>query len=143
MKLPNAEDLPCWKSGQSSPDAWLEKTVSEIKRAKGQIRQQMWGTDAASQREAFLILFEVAGDLFQLVWPVLPSKTGNERAARIQAATLMYHDVKAKCVTARVFGARSAFFQHYLLPDGRRASALEGDELLTALPSPNAQKRLT
>jgi len=34
---------------------------------------------------------------------------------------MLYHDVKGKCVSATVLGAKPAFFSYLLLPDGRTA----------------------
>lgn len=72
--------------------------------------------------------------MFKLMWPVLPSREGNVKAARIQAATMLYHDVKAKVVTAKVLGTRAAFFQYLLLPDGRSASEATTPELANQIP---------
>lgn len=73
--------------------------------------------------------FEIEDDRYKVIWPVLPSKSGNEQAARRQAATMLYHDIKAKCLTAKVMGARSAFFSYLMLPDGRVAAQLADPDL--------------
>ncbi len=65
----------------------------------------------------------------------VPTRKGNERAARIQAATFIYHDVKARCVSARILGKRAAFFTYLMLPDGRTAAQAAAPELLVALPA--------
>lgn len=69
-----------------------------------------------------------------MIWPVLLSKTGHGGAARIQAATALYREVKAACVKAKFLGNRAAFFAYLLLPDGRTASQASAPELLEALP---------
>lgn len=81
-----------------------------------------------------MLEFEFGKDRFRAVWPVLPSKTKNERAARIQAATMLYHDVKAKCVAAKVHGVRAAFFQYAVLPDGRTAAQVAMPDLVNLYP---------
>jgi hypothetical protein len=85
---------------------------------------------------AFMLRFLLDDDTFRVVWPVLEGKyEGDEqnasflRSARRQAATMLYHDVKASCVKARVMGARTAFFAHLEMNDGRVASELSGAEV--------------
>ena len=69
-----------------------------------------------------------------MVWPVLESKSGNLRAARVQAATSLYHEVKAACVKAKFLGTRTAFLAYWLLPDGRAAAEVTSAELSATLP---------
>ena len=66
---------------------------------------------------------------------MLPSRGRNEGAARIQAATLIYHDTKAKCLSAVVLGARAAFFSYWMLPDGRTAVEASVPELAKGIPA--------
>ena len=68
------------------------------------------------------------------MWPVLPTKSGDEKAARIQAATLLYHDIKARAISAAVLGARAAFFTFLMLPDGRTAAAIAAPEIAELMP---------
>jgi hypothetical protein len=66
-----------------------------------------------------------------------------ETAAKRQAATFIFHDIKAKCMTAKVLGARPAFFQYLVLPDGRTTTEATGQELIAGLPDLfNAPARL-
>lgn len=82
-----------------------------------------------------MLIFEIGGDHFKILWPVLPTKDGkNELAAKRQATTFIFHDVKAKCLAATVLGARSAFFQYLLLPDGRSTTEASIPELMKGLP---------
>ncbi len=53
-------------------------------------------------RGAFIVAFELDGTPFKIVWPVLPTRGDNERAARVQAATFLYHDCKARVLSAAV-----------------------------------------
>jgi len=94
---------------------------------------------------AFLIAFEIGGDQFKVIWPVLPTKTKKERAAKIQAATFLYHDIKAKCLSATILGARMAFFSYLLLSDGRMAAELSDPEMTENWPrlfAPPSQRAL-
>jgi hypothetical protein len=63
-----------------------------------------------------------------------PSRSGDEKAARMQAATMLYHYVKAVCLYATVVGPKTAFFSHYLLEDGRVAAQVSGYELAEMTP---------
>ncbi len=128
-----AEDLNYWKSGQSAPDTWIDKAKAEIKSAGGRAESEAYGRDSTG-RAAYMLEFSFGADRFRAVWPVLTSRAGNEKAAKIQAATMLYHDVKAKCVSAKVHGARAAFFQFLLLPDGRTAAQAAAPELLDLYP---------
>ena len=127
-----AEDVNYWKTGTSGPDAWIDKSKAEIRTAGGKVLNEAFGSQDG--RAAFMLEVTFGGDRFRAVWPVLPSKTKAERAARIQAATMLYHDVKAKCVSAKVHGARAAFFQYAVLPDGRTAAQVAAPELLEMYP---------
>lgn len=133
-KLPYAEDCNYWKSGQSSPDTWLERTAKLIQGVSGTVVGEAFGRDATTGRSAYMLQFTLGSDRFKLVWPVLPSRTRNEKAARIQAATMLYHDVKARCVSATVLGVRAAFFTFLQLPDGRNAAEAGTPELVATLP---------
>ncbi len=129
-----AEDVNYWKTGQSSPDAWIDKAKREIEAVSGKVRSEAYGKDD-SGRAAFLLEFSIGSERFRVVWPVLPTYSGkDERAARIQAATMLYHDIKAKCVSAKVHGARAAFFQYLMLPDGRTAPQAANAELTELWP---------
>lgn len=127
-----AEDVNYWKTGTSSADTWIDKAKAEIKTAGGKVLNEAFGS--MDGRAAFMLEFTFGADRFRAVWPVLPSKTKAERAARIQAATMLYHDVKAKCVGAKVHGVRAAFFQYAVLPDGRTAAQVAVPELLEMYP---------
>jgi hypothetical protein len=128
-----AEDVNYWKTGTSSPDTWIDKTKAEIRAAGGSIGPEAFGNDGQG-RAAYMLEFSFGRDRFRAVWPVLQSKTKNDRAAKIQAATMLYHDVKAKCVAAKVHGVRAAFFQYALLSDGRTAAQAAEPELVKLYP---------
>lgn len=127
-----AEEVNYWKTSRTSPDTWLEKAKREIARAGGKVLAEGFGSD--NDRAAYMLAFEFTGERFKAIWPVLPSKSGDDRAARIQAATMLYHDVKARAVSAKVLGIRAAFFSYLLLPDGRTAAEVATPELVEAMP---------
>jgi len=128
-----AEQLPYWETSQASPDTWIERACQEIVRAGGVVKHEVYGRDQIG-RAGYALHFAFKEDEFHILWPVIPSRAGNERAARRQAATMLFHDVKAKCIAARVHGPRSAFFQYFVLPDGRTAAQVSGQDLLALLP---------
>ncbi len=140
-KLPFGEDVNYWKTGSKAPDAIVDMAVKQIQDVGGRILARAYGmTDS---QEAYMLQFELSEDVFKVVWPVLRvRKPKDEQAARRQAASFLYHDIKSRCMTVKVFGARHAFFQFLLLPDGRTASEAGSPELigtfpqLTALPAP-------
>ena len=46
----------------------------------------------------------------------------------------MYHDIKAKCMVAKIFGVEKPFFEYLMLPDGRVVSDLNNSEISNLLP---------
>jgi hypothetical protein len=133
IDLPYAEDVGhYWKTSQSSPDAWMERAKKIIKDLGGEIIADAYGS--SSGRAAFMLAFKIKGQNYKVVWPVLPSFSGKEGAAKRQAATMLYHDVKAKAMTASVLGIEVAFFSYMMLPDGRVSSELARPELGEAFP---------
>jgi hypothetical protein len=133
-ETPYAEDINYWRTSRSSPDTWMDKTKRQIERLGGQVLAEGYGSEPATGRMAFVLAFQIGGDQFKVVWPALPSKTNNERAARIQAATMLYHDIKAKCISSAVLGVRTAFFSFLMLPNGRTAAEATAPELARAIP---------
>lgn len=135
--LPYAEKAPYWKTGKStSPGGWLDKAARHIEKYGGRVLIKAEGMDPRSGRQAYMLAFEMDGDNFRAVWPVLPvrheTKT-SENSARVQASTLLYHDIKEKCNAAFVLGARAAFFPYLLLPDGRTAAEVSVPEIIPTI----------
>jgi hypothetical protein len=118
------EKLPYWKTSRSGVDSWIEKSATEIERAGGVIRSR--GDVMQLGQRAFLIEFSLGIDSFRFVWPVPEHK--EQKAAAAQAATALYHTVKAKCVQARFQGARRAFFGE-LLMDGKALAEVPADQV--------------
>ena len=142
MELPYGEDVNYWQTSNSSPDTWMEKTKKLITGLGGQVLMEGFGSEPTTGRSAFMLAFEIEGDNFKVVWPVLPSKTKKELAARRQAATMLYHDTKARCLSAVVLGVQAAFFSYLLLPDGRTAVEASLPELAEGIPSMFAANQL-
>jgi len=133
MELPYAEDIGhYWQTGSSSPDTWIEKAKKQIEEVGGSINADAYGS--MGSRAAFMIAFSIGNDKFKVVFPVLDSRSGKTGAAKRQAATMLYHDIKAKCMVASVLGAKTAFFSYLMLPDGRTASEVATPELAQNFP---------
>ena len=132
--LPWAEDTNYWKTSKSSPDKWIQRTKNQIENIGGEVLAEHFGSDSRSKRSAFMIEFEADGEVFKVIWPVLPSKYEEDDAARRQAATLLYHDVKSKCISSAVLGTRGAFFTFLKLPDGRCAVELASPDVAKSMP---------
>lgn len=129
-----AEDVNYWRTSRTSPDVWLGKARREITEANGTVLGEGFGSEPQTGRAAYMLAFEFGNERFKVIWPVLPSRGDNERAARIQAATMLYRDVKARCISAKVLGHRTAFFAYCLLPDGKAMMEALMPELLDAMP---------
>jgi hypothetical protein len=111
-----AEEVNYWKTSKASADTWLNKACREIEKAGGMV---LGRATMVVRNEAMIVLqFVLSGDTYKISWPVLQSKTGNLQAAQRQAATMLYHDVKARCLSSRVLGARRAFASFLLLSQG-------------------------
>ncbi len=133
MELPYAEDVGhYWQTSNSSPDTWIDRAKKIITDLGGEILADGFGS--AKGHAAFMLAFKIKGQNYKVVWPVLPSLTGRESATKRQAATMLYHDVKAKAMTASVLGVEVAFFSYMMLPDGRVSSELAKPELANAFP---------
>jgi hypothetical protein len=129
-----AEDVNYWKTSQSAADTWIEKSKKELDSVNGRVLSEAYGSDATG-KAAFMLAFQIGDDQFKVMWPVLQSKTGNLKAAKIQAATMLYHDIKARCMAAKVLGARASFVGYLLLPDGRTTMQVSTQELTHVMPS--------
>lgn len=133
MDLPCAEDVNYWKTGKRSPDALLDNASKLIEQVGGHVTGRAMGMSMGAS--AVMLGFEIDGEQFRIVWPVLVTSSGERDtpAARIQAATFVYHDVKAKCMVAKVLGPRLAFFANLLL-DGRPVAEMAAPQLMDSLP---------
>jgi len=133
--LPYAEEVNYWQTSQTSPDVWMERTCKLISELGGTIMAEGFGREPNTGRAAYMLAFKIGSDEFRIVWPVLPTQTQKgERAARIQAATFLFHDTKAKVLKSFIFGARAAFFEYLMLPDGTTAAEATSEALMKAMP---------
>ena len=133
MKLPYAESSNYWQTSTSAPDKWIENAAAQVEKIGGQVILRGLGVHPNSGKSAFLLFFKIDDDIFRVVWPILPLKSANQkkiRAAQRQAATFLFHDVKARCLSAAILGARTSFFSFILLPDGRVASEVQKNEII-------------
>ena len=129
----HAENLNFWQTGQSSPDTWIERAKSQIIGLGGKIEGEGFGSNSEG-KAAYMIGFSIEGNAFKVIWPVMKSKTNNQKAAKIQAATSLYHYVKTICLYAVVVGFRTAFFSHLMLPGGKIASQIANEEIIKLIP---------
>jgi len=133
VKLPYAEDVGhYWQTSRSSPDMWIDRAKKVIKDMGGEIIADGFGS--TNEQAAYMLAFKFEEQRYKVVWPVLPTYSGKENAAKVQAVTMLYHDVKAKAMTASVLGVEAAFFSYMLLPDGRVSSELAKPELAEVFP---------
>jgi len=124
------EKISYWKTSKSSPDTWLDRTVKLIEDYGGTLLNQVQGTDHTTGNAAFMIIFKLEGSTFKVIFPVLkPKNQSDMKAAKIQAATILYHDIKARLVSSIILGARNVFFGNLLLDDGMTAAELENPRL--------------
>lgn len=129
-----AEEVNYWKTGRSSPDTWIDQAKREIISAGGVVVGDGFISEAFTMRSSYMLAFEIGEERFKMLWPVLEPKSGDVRAARIQAATALYHEVKAACVKAKFLGTRTAFLPYLMLCDGRSVSEVSSADLVEALP---------
>ena len=132
-----ADDVNYWRTSRTAPDVWLQRAAREIERIGGQVLASGFIREHAGGRAAFLLKFTLEGHQFRIAFPVLPPRKPTEanwRAAHIQTATALFHSVKARCVEARMHGARAAFHRWLVLPNGRAAEELSDTELVRVLP---------
>lgn len=119
--LPFAEDVNYWRTGKSPAEMMLERAERVIVKLGGDVTLLARGR--YDGRTAYCIQFDLGDDSFRIVWPVLESKydypdENFNRNAERQAATLLFHDTKARALRASIFGAQRAFIEFLILADG-------------------------
>lgn len=130
---PYADELNYFKTSTQAPDTWIEKARKELVAVGGKITGEAFGMDGDG-KAAFMVAFQLDGDDYKIVFPVLePRNPKDQLAAKRQAATMLYHDIKARCVLVKVFGARHQFTQFLLMPNGQTVGQAVNEDL-TALP---------
>lgn len=131
--MPYAEDFNYWQTGKSDPDVWIDRAKKQLTDLGAKIQAQGFGANG-NGKAAYMLGFTIKEDSFKIVWPVLKSFKENDRAAKVQAATMLYHYVKAVALYVAVVGPKTALFSHYLLPDGRMAAEVATNELVAMTP---------
>lgn len=134
MNLPAAEDVNYWRTGRSAVDSWIDKCCRLIDEVGGTIIQK--GMIWQNGDSVCLLAFSIDGESYRVGWPVLKTRAGDsdDPAARIQAATFMYHDVKAKVMIAKVLGPRCAFIGNLMVTKNSTVGELNNLQLQKALP---------
>lgn len=125
-----ADDLPYFKTSTSAPDGWIDKAKAEIVKAGGKVTGEAFASDGDTA--TFMLLFFMEGDHYKVVFNVLEPRNAKDLlAAKRQAATMLYHDIKARCLLVRVFGARRRFADFLMLPDSTSTlgDVIQGDML--------------
>lgn len=131
MELPDADKINYWKTSTSQPEKWIDRAAAQIEALGGHVLAHAYGQDPTTGASAYMMQFKIGEDDFKVVWPVLPVKDKKDQlTARRQTATLLYHDIKAKCLSATIKGARRAFFEYLRLPDGQTAGDMSGVDIL-------------
>jgi len=116
FKKSYAEDLPYWQTGESGDKA-IQEAKNALTRYGGRITGEGYGMREGEA--AFFLQFEMQGETFRYVEPVMQSRTCNEKAAKVQAAASLKHAIKARVNEAVRHGARRAFMDSLLLPNGQ------------------------
>ena len=127
--LPLADEMNYWKTSKSSAESWLSKASDMIEKHGGTVYLSAKGKHL--EQTAFCIEFNFDNEHFRSVWPVLNYKyRGDDKAAERQAATMLFYDIKNRCMKMAIFGARASFFDMLRLPDGRTAGQLANENLV-------------
>lgn len=130
-----AEEVNYWKTSKSSTDTWMEKIRAEIETVGGVVQAN--GQFEQHEQIVFMIKFVIGDDTYEVRFPTLPVKNdtpSNRTAAKVQALTAVYHDVKSKCVLAKFMGIRFAFHSYLRLADGRTAGELASGDIAEKMP---------
>lgn len=131
-----AEDVDCWRTGKSrTVSAWLDLAESQLMQHGAKNVLKSTGTNETGAT-TFMFAFELNDQKYNLVWPTLPTRSHSEsaeRAARIQAVTSLYHEVKNCCVVGNRYGKGTGFFAYQMLPDGRTVRQLAAPELVSTI----------
>ncbi len=130
----HAEEVNYWQTSQSAPDKWIERAKTQISSVGGCILREAYGQEETTGQAAFMLEFALDGERYKVIWPVLASDTGKKMAAKRQAATALFHDVKNRCVALKFLGGRAAFFSYLMLGDGRTASQVSIPEIEEGIP---------
>lgn len=122
-ELPYAEDVNYWKTGSTAPDSKLDQAAKMIVDLGGVVTAKAIGFMFG--RSAVMVAFELGGEQHRITWPVLNTRQGeaDTRAARIQAATFVWHDMKVRAMNYKVIGG--AAFSDVRLIEAQGGTARE------------------
>jgi len=114
-----AEDVNYFNTSMTHPETWIERAKKEIVDIGGKVLQS--GYAEQNGIAAFMLVCDIGGDTYNIKWDALPARKKNTTALQTkrQAATLLYHDVKYKCVMAKIRGVRATFLEYLTLPGGQ------------------------
>lgn len=126
-----AEDLPYWKTSKSGVETWLDRTEKLLTEIKAIVHTRIVGKSMG--REGILIGYTINDEEFRISWPVLSTKKeGDSSAALRQAATMIYHDTKARVNRIKIFPPR-VVFSDWLLIEGKTLAESNEEEGLNTL----------
>lgn len=132
-----AEELNYFKTSKASADSWIAKAKREIMSIGGRVTGEAYLNDADTGRAAYMLAFTLEGRLYSAKWPVMPTKRGtdqDQQAAKVQAATALYHDIKARVVTCKFREVSFAFLNYQVLPNGQTVAEAADSSMVEQLP---------
>jgi hypothetical protein len=132
MELPYAETMPYWKTSKSGIENWLNKTEKLIEGIGGRVDTRIVGKSGG--KEGIVFGYFIENDPYKISWPVLPTKKSEDSgAASRQAATMIYHDTKARINRLAIFGARVVFSDWLIGQDGKTIAECHPDMIPAAI----------
>lgn len=121
-----AEQANYWQTSETKPNDWFERAQKEIEAAGGIFRRVVQDDvkdPKTGQLTTYTIEFQIGGREMRVAYQTLESKYAEPpsrlTARRVQAATALYYDVKARCVDAKFHGVDHAFLPYIVMKDGR------------------------
>lgn len=115
-----AEEIAYWDTNQSSADDKLDEAKVYVTGFGGQVLRSGFGDE--NGKAGFMLAFVLDGRQYEIYWPVLKTRGTTARAAklaRVQAATALFHHVKALVLASVFLGTYQAFLPYMLMPDGQ------------------------
>lgn len=115
-ELPYAETVNYWNTGRRDAATWLEDSFNMVHGIGGNPHGYQINR---GNSPCIAMRFDIAGRMYNIVWPILPTKgKNNDKATQRQAATFIFHEVKACVLRAKVLGVERAFIQYLSLGNG-------------------------
>lgn len=129
-KLPFGEDIGhYWRTSKKDAGYWLNSVRDMIVSIPGcKVLKKVDYEE--NDQNFFLVEFTVGLDWFKIIYPVLPVRQLKDReAARVQAVTLMFHEVKSRMMLIKIFGIHYAFLNYLVADNGKTVSQMAVPEL--------------